>query len=287
MLKLSFPKKQSISFSNAILKLFNQAIRTKEEEILFDLSRSEVITPFSTVILSALISECLRRGKKCKYKKPEKKSLQRFLREIGFDGFFGLGEKPPSIKTDKVQLQRVDGIDYQLVEQVIMVFAYHLNLSPGVKGSLQMSIQETMTNVVDHSGTKEYYVCAQAYPRNRKIRLCIVDLGIGILDSLKALDEYKNLKNDYMAIEKATLSGVSCRPGRAGLGLNHIKQFINVNKGQMCIISGRGKVFWRDYPLEPIHQTMSVPFDGTIVKLLINIDKSGYYMLKNELEDLF
>jgi anti-sigma regulatory factor (Ser/Thr protein kinase) len=48
-----------------------------------------------------------------------------------------------------------------------------------------MSLQETMTNVIDHSGVQDYYVCCWNYPERKEIRLCIADLGIGIKASLK------------------------------------------------------------------------------------------------------
>ena len=148
----------------------------------------------------------------------------------------------------------------------------HLNLSAGVKGSLRMSLQETMTNVVDHSGETEYYICAYTYPTKGQIRLCIADLGIGIKSSLHRSRRYPPFDNDYIAIKKATEEGVSCRSGRDGLGLSHIKNFIKVNEGQMCIISGQGKVYWKFDQGKVLEQKMSVPFHGTIVKLIINID---------------
>ena len=67
------------------------------------------------------------------------------------------------------------------------IIGEHVNLSGDLKGSLRMSLQELMTNVVDHSGTQNYYVCAWTYPRKKQLRLCIADLGIGIF-----INEYGN-----------------------------------------------------------------------------------------------
>jgi anti-sigma regulatory factor (Ser/Thr protein kinase) len=167
------------------------------------------------------------------------------------------------------------------------LFNHHLNLSPGVKGSLRMSLQETMTNVIDHSGVSDYFVCANSYRDQKLIRLCIADLGKGILNSLKSIEKYQMLKDDYDAIRQATNEGVSSRPKRAGLGLTHIKNFIKINEGQLCIISGKGKVFWKYDHGKILNQKMEMPFPGTIVKLIINIDKEGYYFLKSEAEYIF
>jgi hypothetical protein len=123
-----------------------------------------------------------------------------------------------------------------------------------------MSLQEAMTNVIDHSGVNDYFVCANSYRDQGLIRLCIADLGKGILESLKSIKEYEILKDDYDAIRQATNEGVSSRPGRAGLGLTHIKNFIKINEGQMCIISGKGKVFWKYDHGKIMDQKMEIPF---------------------------
>ena len=101
------------------------------------------------------------------------------------------------------------------------------------------------------------------------------------------MPEYSNIGNDYKAIKKSIEQGVSCRSGRDGLGLCHIRNFIKVNEGQMCIISGGGKVYWKLDRGEIFEQKMRVPFNGTIVKLIINIDKEGFYFLSDEKEYLF
>lgn len=248
MLTLSFPKRQGIASSNIIFRLCDQAKKTKDDEVFFDLSRSESLTPFSTIMLAATISGCLEQRKKCKYAEPQKINLRKFLKEIRFYKFFGLNKsenKSESITKNKVQLKRATGIEPLLIDQIIGVFAHYLNLSQGVKGSLRMSMQETMTNVVDHSKRQDYYVCAYAFRKSKQIRLCIVDLGVGILKSLKSSDRYNYLQDDYEAIMLSTNEGISCRSERTGLGLNHIKKFIKVNEGQMCIISGKGKIFWK------------------------------------------
>ncbi len=239
-------------------------------------------------MLTSTISECISRGKSCKYIRPQNRTFQRFLSKIGFNKFFGIDKNEPHpdrIEVGKIQLKRARGVDYQLVDQIMRVFTYHLNLSTGVRGALRLSMIETMTNAADHSGKEEYYLCS--WPYRRQIRLCILDLGMGILDSLKSNPEYQYLSDDHEAIVHATQEGVSCRTGRAGLGLHHLKQLVSVNKGKMCIISGKGKVFWKGNAPRPLKQNMAVPFKGTIVKLVINIDRKAFYFFEGEREVLF
>ena len=90
------------------------------------------------------------------------------------------------------------------------------------------------------------------------------------------------MTNDYKAIILSTEEAVSSRPGRAGLGLNHIKRFLSVNDGQLCIISGKGKVFWKFDQGKVLKQSMSQSFSGTIIKMTINTSKEGFYVLSDE-----
>jgi len=55
----------------------------------------------------------------------------------------------------------------------------------------------------------------------------------------------------------------------------------------MCIISGKGKVFCKYDHGNILNQKMVTPFKGTIVKLIINIDKKGFYFLSSEKDYLF
>lgn len=288
---LRYPKKQSVAFSNALFRLYDQAKRAQTPKITFDLSRTESLTPFGIIMLTATIRESFRNGKECLYQKPIDRDLQRFFRKVGFHKHFGIKdemfEEKDILHSGNVQLKRATGLDTMLIETLTEILDYHLSISRGVKESLRLSLIEAITNVIDHSEIDDYYICCQHYPERRQIRLCIADSGIGIRNSLSKSAEYTNLRNDHNAIERATEEGVTSRPGRAGLGLNHIKQFLTVNKGQLCIISGHGKVFWKFDQGKTLRQCMPIEFTGTILKIIVNVDKDSFYFMSDETEYLF
>lgn len=290
-LTLSYPKRQSIAFSNYLFDLYRQAKTTTADEICFDLTRTESITPFGIIMLTATIAECQNRGKKCKYRRPVKKSAQRFFREVGFNNYFqlldGAHTEPHNIRTGNIQLSRLTGLNTEIADTITEILAHHLRISEDLKGSLRLSISEAITNVIDHSGVNDYYICCWNYPSLKKIRLCIADLGMGIRSSLTKRSQYSNIKTDHQAILKAIEDGVSSRPEKAGLGLDHISRFMRVNKGQLCIISCRGKVFWKYDQGKILEQKMKTQFHGTIIKMIINSDRDSLYFLSNESEYLF
>jgi anti-anti-sigma regulatory factor len=241
-LTLSYPKRQSIAFSNNLFDLYRRAQATTAKEIFFDLTRTEYFTPFGIIMLTATVAKCLKRGVKCRYRAPEKPKARKFFREVGFNNYFklldGAHTEPHNIRTGDIQLVRLKGLNTQIADDITEILNYHLRISEELKGSLRLSISEAITNVIDHSGVDEYYVCCWNYPSLKKIKLCIADLGIGIRSSLTKKTEYSYITSDDKAILKAIENGVSSRPGKAGLGLDHIRRFLKVNKGQLCIISG-------------------------------------------------
>jgi hypothetical protein len=163
-------------------------------------------------------------------------------------------------------------------------------MSEGVKGSLQLSINELMTNTFDHSqAVSGCFACVQAYRYNGEVKICITDFGKGILGTLKSVEKYKHLKNSIDAIELAIQNGVTCRVGmRAGLGLDHIHRFLKVNNGQIHIISGDGWVHWNYENGNSViikRKKLDVVFEGTIVNIIAKADGEGFYILASEQQE--
>lgn len=290
--RLQYPRLQTVGASNLLLSMCHRARTATEDIIVFDLSKTEFITPFGIIIVAGTIEECLSSGKKARYKGPDKHATKDFLSGIGFNKFFKLGNGGHKIESPNVQLRRLGTVDYLLTDQILEVFGFSLNMSDGVKGSLKMALNELMVNVFDHSESpKGCYVCAQSYKQSQKIRLCIADFGIGVLSSLRKNPQWAGLKSDHEAITVAIKEGVTSRAaGSAGYGLTHINRFIKVNEGKMYMLSGNGKILW-DFSANSKNrkreQTMRAPFQGTIVKLEINADREGYYFMKSEDGNIF
>ncbi len=278
-MKLTFPKLLTVGFSNSIIRLCNIA-RDSEEEVVFDLSRTTFITPFGITLLAETIFERLRRGKVVRYLNPQDGKLQLLLSKVGFNDFFSLNSSTvPQIRNTTVQLKRLMAMEPLYIQQIIDVFARDLNLSSGVKDSLKLSLNETITNVFDHSESASgCFVCAQSYGGAKNIKLCITDFGKGILASLKTNSQYRHIKDNYEAIRFAVKEGVTSRPDRlGGFGLWHILRFLKVNGGDIYIMSGNGKVRW-DFKERKIHnQNMPYHFQGTIIDMKINYDKESLY----------
>jgi len=127
-LSLVYPKKQSIAFSNTLLNLYYQAKTADCEEIVFDLTRSESLTPIGIILLTATITECMMKSKKCIYSKPANKKLQNFFKDIGFNKFFSLTDSDYSelhnIRTGTIQLRKISGLNTSIADTITEIIDF-------------------------------------------------------------------------------------------------------------------------------------------------------------------
>lgn len=286
--QVNFPKLVTIAFSRKIVRLCEGAINSPEDTVLFDLSEVEFITPFGVTTLAGSIRNCQRAGKTVRYLQPSDSSKQAYLSRIGFHSYLGLNnEHELSNNTRSVELKQVYSLEPLYTEGLLQVLDSQMNLSTGIRYSINLSLNELMINVFDHSRSPiGAFICAQFTPDSRLIRICIADFGIGILNALRSVEKYHNIRKASTAIRKAVEEGVSSRTKRAkGIGLTHIRNFLKLNQGTLSIISGNSKVNF--YYNKTIERKMDVPLNGTIIKLKINSDKESLYFLRGEGKFLF
>ena len=90
---LKYPKRQSIAFSTKFFHLYKNALDSEEDEIKFDLSNSDSLSPFGVVMLTITIIACAREGRSRRYVAPKNRNLKKFLGEMGLMIFFTWSRK--------------------------------------------------------------------------------------------------------------------------------------------------------------------------------------------------
>lgn len=274
----------TIRNARSIIGRCQQAINTTDSEVVFDLTQSGFIDPFAVTFLVGAIKTCITREHNVIFKRPQVDKINNYLKSIGFYNLGGRSDASRFPKT-QVKLRHLNAVDPGYTAAIIQVLQGILTMSPGVKDSLSLSINELMQNTFDHSEAIEgCFICAQGYKMNANI--CITDFGQGILKALTSVEKYKHLSNSIEAIKLAIVEGVSSRITRnAGLGLTHITRFLKVNEGEIHIISGNGWVHWNyknGNNVIPKEREMANPFNGTIVNIIARADGEGFYFFKSE-----
>jgi signal transduction histidine kinase len=159
-------------------------------------------------------------------------------------------------------------------------------MSQAVKEKIVEAIYEIFVNAQIHSETTFIYTCGQFYPQKNKIEFSIVDTGIGFREKINRRfnSQLSGDKAIAWAVQdkKTTKEGIS-----GGIGLAILKEFVEMNKGKMQIVSNDGFYELSDGSVES--KTFQGEFPGTIVNLQFKTDDSSSYTLQNAIDadDIF
>jgi hypothetical protein len=284
---IKFPSTLTIRYASAIIKRCEEAILSNEKDVIFDLSTCWFCDPFGVTLLTGAMMTCIAHKHSVKYRKPQSNKLDQYFQSIGFYDFGKSQIGSSKFVGRQVELKHLNALDPTYTDAVLGVLQNYLRMSPGVKNSLHLSINELMTNTFDHSKTVQgCFLSAQAYKGRGNISLCLTDFGKGILKILSTSSKYSYLSESVDAILLAIQEGVSSREGKvSGLGLTHIHRFLQVNNGEAHIISGDGWVHWNYADANAVKiktKKLSVAFEGTIVNIIAKADGEGFYFLSSE-----
>ena len=156
-------------------------------------------------------------------------------------------------------------------------------LSDQLRSKFLEGLDEIFNNAAVHSRSElGIYCCGQAYPRSSKVKFTISDCGIGIP---RSLSENRGLTiTAEEAIDWAMREGTTTRSGDVpgGLGLKILREFIEINRGEIQIVSDRGYWALRHGQVSLGRYFRSFP--GTIVSIQINTRDTNVYYMKGEID---
>jgi anti-sigma regulatory factor (Ser/Thr protein kinase) len=168
-----------------------------------------------------------------------------YLKRMGLYDFLGI-ESGMKIEEHELagrsiplkQIKTSDDLTHFLTEIVPLLHLQPVHVEP-----IKYTISELVRNVLEHAYSAEgAIVCAQYHVKGNKIRIGIVDTGIGIQESIR---EAYAVANDLESIKLALTPGVTrttTRPGgseqNAGAGLFFIKTIALFNRDPFLIYSG-------------------------------------------------
>lgn len=159
-------------------------------------------------------------------------------------------------------------------------------MSQAVKERMIEAIYEIFVNAQIHSNTEFIYTCGQFFPNKNKIEFTIVDTGIGFKNKIN--NRFNSDLSATQAIKWAVQDKKTTKEGiSGGIGLAVLKEFIELNKGKMQIISNEG--FYQYDTEGEITRSFIGEFPGTIVNLQFRTNDNSSYLLKSEIDinDIF
>lgn len=159
-------------------------------------------------------------------------------------------------------------ISSKVVDDIIRIVRDNYKITETLYKSINYCLWEQIDNIQVHSGCKGTgYVVAQNYPNKNEIRVCVVDTGIGIYESLtRSSSQYSGLLYKE-AIEKCIEEHVTNGSGM-GNGLYHSAQFIKENKGDFILYSGKYYIDIKNGVIQSVKK--GALWQGTIIYQRIN-----------------
>ncbi len=162
-------------------------------------------------------------------------------------------------------------------------------MSEALTKRFRQSLLEIFLNAAIHSKSKSgVFVCGQFYPQKHRMDFTIADAGVGIRENVRK-HTGKTKLSSCKAIEWAMTEGNTTKTGNqpGGLGLKLIKDFVQMNKGKIQVVSRFG--YYEFSANGESIQKMNNDFPGTCVNIEINTEDTSSYYLKSGLksEDIF
>jgi hypothetical protein len=155
-----------------------------------------------------------------------------------------------------------------------------IHIHPDLVQIIVSNVLEIYINAFTHGYSPNgVYSCGQNYPALGKLKITVVDFGIGIpqsiRDYLKLIGEPITMSDDK-TLQLAFQEGFSTKPELGGMGLKLLKEFIQLNKGRLDIYSHYGHAII-DGSGER-YEIIDSFFRGTAVNISINRDQKFYYL---------
>lgn len=216
--------------------------------------------------------------------------VEKILSKNGFLSNYGHETKPDTYRTT-IEYKRFEPKDDRYFSSYI---EKHLigkgipAMSTGLLKKFRESIFEIFSNSVIHSDTKlGIFSCGQYFPKNYRLDFSIADLGMGIQHNVKQKKglDYTAEQAIKWALEGKNTTKTGSIPG--GLGLKLLREFIELNRGRIQIVSDKG--YWEFSGGKVSTNNFSEPFPGTVVNIEINTSDTSSYCLTSEIkpEDVF
>jgi anti-sigma regulatory factor (Ser/Thr protein kinase)/anti-anti-sigma regulatory factor len=241
---------------------FEQVLQVFNDTPIIDLREVSFIDPYGMVGILK-IGEILKlKGVRKTILLPPSEEVLKYLERMDFfkfaDNYFKLEPSKPEISEKYLRssysdvlleitpIEKSDDIHFivgKVKNRANAILKKHLHYDERAINGFIVALSEVCQNIIEHSEKKGFVGIQKYHFQNLNknvVKIAVMDIGVGFK---KSLSERFSLKNDFEAIEKALLHGVSryADEGR-GHGLAAVKRFVNQWNGKISIRSGTAKL---------------------------------------------
>lgn len=275
-----------LKFTSAIkmTDIFLSALQNNSDELIIDASNVYWVSPFTACWLAALVDQLRSQEKSLVIVEPSRENALHQWHNLGISQYLDLSKDwKPSSRFPAFPVAKIKEPSYPLAGRVKDILASRLKSAENFHKALHFAVREMVENAFEHGRTDHCYMCAYSVPTKNVVRLCIMDTGIGIPNSMRLSSQYNNLSSDVEAVELASRYGVSSKSTDRGIGLYILRDVVEKNEGTLSILSGKALV---EISSQVECHELSTDFPGTIIKLFLKTKKNFYYIDRGSWEEL-
>jgi anti-sigma regulatory factor (Ser/Thr protein kinase)/anti-anti-sigma regulatory factor len=244
MAVLKIPARATLDGSYELAREFAIA-RQESAPLTLDCEQTEFFDPFGVALLAALIAYRREDGRMTTVSPPRSLEPDRFISEIGLKRFAS-GETT-GLGTLEIRQMRALDANYTVAVTDMLVRGV-----PGITEEnsypIQLCLNELLQNVFEWSESPiGCIVLARWYHKTRSVKLCVIDLGIGIPAALRRSQVRELHKESDAAVLEAAVTAerLTSRANQVGgLGLKTIRDVVSMRDGRLTILSLGAKLSW-------------------------------------------
>lgn len=288
MITIKIPEQVKSNYEgfNSLTKTYNDLQYSKNELIIFDFERVRWFDANLCAVLGACFNKLYEKLNQVKLINLNSK-LDDILSRNHFLASFG-GLIIPDFNDTTIKYRKNKLTDEKLIHSYLLIELMGRSdfprLSNAARKETERSIFEIFSNAILHGNSDAMYSCGQYYPQNQPplIDFTIVDLGNTIKQNVnqflvssltgKEAIEWAVKEKNTTKLKKNNIPG--------GLGFKVIRDFVELNKGKVQIVSSDG--YWQFEKGVSYSMELDTEFPGTIVNLEFNLDDRNFYSLKDE-----
>jgi hypothetical protein len=272
------------------LFLMAKEVVSTNENIFFDFYQCNELRPNAVALLGGIARLAESKGKKACFSWDSLQDGPRaVLYQNGFAQAFGHLQTLPlqdAIPYREDRFMKPDPILDYLSDSWLSRGWVHV--SRGLRDAIVGKMWEIYNNAFDHSQTSiGVFSCGEHIQDD--LILTVVDFGSGIPAKVRNF-----LRSDPRSgqLESASCLRWAFQPGNStcvegiprGLGLDLLKNFVELNRGKLEVYSNDGYVRIDEQGVR--YDSQSIPFEGTVVHITLRCDKK-LYRLGHEVDPEF
>lgn len=264
------------SAAKKFTEVYNNLIESNQSEFLIDASQIYWVSPYTACWFAAVKDKLESAGKILHVIEPERYNALHQWHNLGISKYLGLSKNIKSLPNlPAFPVIRQNEPSYPLAGKIKDVLTANMRGVENFHKALHFAVRETIENSFEHGLTDHCYICAYSVPTKNIVRLCILDTGIGIPDSIRSSKRFSSDLSDIEAVELASEYGVSSKEEDRGIGLYLMRDVAEKNEGSLSILSGNALIEISS-TIERV--TLGTKFHGVVLKFVLRTKKDFYYI---------